>query len=110
MSELIVRMEMNGIPDCCGLCDPLFRVVCATKHDQTIDKMMLRVGRPSWCPIIGELPEQHGRLGDLDKLANMVNSARVNALLRGSNTDPYWLFGDMILQAKTIIPAERSET
>ena len=55
MSKLIVEMEINGIPDCCGLCDPLFTVVCATKHDQTIDKMMLRVGRPSWCPIKGEL-------------------------------------------------------
>lgn len=66
MSKLIVEMEMNGIPDCCGLCDPLFTVVCATKHDQTIDKMMLRAGRPSWCPIIGVLPEQHGDLVDAD--------------------------------------------
>lgn len=60
MSKLIVETEINGIPDCCGLCDPLFMVVCATKHDQTIDKMMLRVGRPSWCPIKSILPEQHG--------------------------------------------------
>lgn len=55
MRKLIVEMEINGIPDCCGLCDPLFMVVCATKHDQTIDKMMLRAGRPSWCPIKGEI-------------------------------------------------------
>lgn len=64
MSKLIVEMEMNGIPNCCGLCDPLFAAVCALKHDQTIDKMMLRVGRPSWCPIVGVLPETHGRLID----------------------------------------------
>lgn len=68
MSKLIIEMEMDGIPSCCGLCDPLFTVVCATKHDQTIDKMMLRVGRPSWCPICGVLPEEHGDLIDRDKL------------------------------------------
>lgn len=59
---------MNGIPDCCGLCDILFTVVCATKHDQTIDKMMLRVGRPSWCPIVGVLPDEHGDLVDRDEV------------------------------------------
>lgn len=75
MSKLIVEIEteMNGIPDCCGLCDPLFTVVCATRHDQTIDKMMLRVGRPTWCPIKGVLPDEHGDLIDRHKTAEELN-------------------------------------
>ena len=74
MSKLIVETEMDGIPNCCGLCDPLFAVVCATKHDQTIDKMMLRVGRPSWCPIKGELPDEHGDLIDRDAYLKLLES------------------------------------
>lgn len=73
MSKLIIEMEMDGIPSCCGLCDPLFTVVCATKHDQTIDKMMLRVGRPSWCPICGVLPDEHGDLIDRSALIEDIN-------------------------------------
>lgn len=87
MSKLIVEMEMNGIPDCCGLCDPLFKAVCAIKHDQTIDKMMLRVGRPSWCPIKGVLPDEHGRLID---------------------ADAYQYYGDLA-DEPTIVPSTRKE-
>lgn len=98
MSECVVRMEMNGVPDCCGLCDPLFAVVCATKHDQTIDKMMLRAGRPSWCPIICSLPEGHGRLVDADALLRDIEKYHVS-----EGKFQHWLE----LQP-TIVPAERS--
>jgi hypothetical protein len=30
------------------------------------------LGRPSWCPIIGALPEQHGRLVDADDVNNHI--------------------------------------
>lgn len=101
MSKLIVETEMNGIPECCGLCDPLFAAVCAIKHDYTIDKMMLRVGRPSWCPIKGVLPEHHGRLGDLDALPEFDPCGEYTA----------FHFINAIENAPTIVPAtERSET
>ena len=100
MSKLIVEMEMNGIPDCCGLCDPLFTVVCATKNDQTIDKMMLRVGRPSWCPIKGVLPEEHGDLIDRDALKKQC--------WQDDGFD-LWVSHTEIDQQPTVIAAERSE-
>lgn len=105
MSECVVRMEMNGVPDCCGLCDPLFAVVCATKHDQTIDKMMLRAGRPSWCPIICSLPEGHGRLVDVDAVFERARGRRENGDLMDVALE--------ICNAPIIVPAdtaERSET
>ena len=112
MSECVVRMEMpQGCWDCpCvngeyGYCQ-------ADKEERQIeDPVCARKsnGRPSWCPIICQLPEGHGRLGDLDRLAKMVNAARIEAMQKGFDTNPYWLLGDIIAQAKTIVPAERSE-
>ena len=106
--KLIVEMEMNGIPNCCGLCDPLFAVVCALKHDQTIDKMMLRVGRPSWCPICGVLPEEHCDLIDRDALKR----AFCNHCDGGDGdepcTEPCVDIG-LIETAPTVIAAERKD-
>lgn len=107
MSEVIVRMEM---PTACRWNEgektkrcPIaeWGGACAVTKlfEPSYDN------RPSWCPIIGELPEQHGRLGDLDRLAKMVNFARIEAMQKGSDTNPYWLLGDIIAQAKIIVPA-----
>lgn len=111
MSECVVRMEMNGVPDCCGLCDPLFAVVCATKHDQTIDKMMLRAGRPSWCPIICSLPEGHGRLVDeksvrwaIDDIVLEIANRTGRVEMTKDETMEY------INNLCTIVPAEGSKT
>lgn len=58
MSEVIVRIDtLNEAPQGCGQCDPLLMTVCAVKHEQPIEKMVLRVGRPDWCPILGVLPQ-----------------------------------------------------
>ena len=116
MSKLIVEMEMplncehcpmshwNKLNELTG-CDAV-----GGKRYVSDDDEFWRMARPSWCPIIGELPEQHGRLGDLDRLAKTVNCARIEAMQEGSDTNPYWLLGDIIAQAKTIVPAtERSE-
>ena len=107
MSECVVRMEMpKGCWDCpCvngeyGYCQ-------ADKEERQIEDPN---ERPSWCPIICQLPEGHGRLGDLDELAKMADAARIEAMQKGFDTNPYWLLGDIIAQAKTIVPAERSET
>lgn len=108
MPECVVRMEMPHD----GLCDLAFsfldRTCCTIEGNlcNYCDDGVI----PKWCPIICQLPEWHGRLGDLDRLANMVNGARIEAMQKGFDTNPYWLLGDIIAQAKTIVPAERSET
>ena len=65
--------------------------------------------RPPWCPIICQLPEGHGRLGDLDELQVKVNQARIRVMQDGKDTNPYWECGDIVCGQKTIVPAERSE-
>ena len=52
MSEVIVRMEMpKGCADC-PMADDDSRFCKAAK------KYIPMLGKPSWCPIIGELSEQ----------------------------------------------------
>lgn len=72
MSEVIVRMEM---PDWCpcelavdnnGWFSPCFAYDGIPSRDKEFDDCVENRKRPSWCPIIGELPEQHGRLVDAD--------------------------------------------
>lgn len=98
MSECVVRMEMPHD----GLCDLAFsfldRTCCTIEGDlcNYCDDGVI----PKWCPIICQLPEGHGRLGDLDELAAGCD-------------DPYWCrWLSEIEDAPTIVPAEaeRSET
>ena len=107
MSECVVRMER--VPKKCddGCWGALSGECPWCDH---IDGYVMAGNRPSWCPIICQLPEGHGRLGDLDELAKMADAARIEAMQKGFDTNPYWLLGDIIAQAKTIVPAERSET
>ena len=113
MSECVVRMEM---PKHCGECELQIWDIwpgsfkCAKTRTDIMSHMRNRT-KPNDCPIICQLPEGHGRLGDLDELAKMVNAARIEAMQKGFDTNPYWLLGDIIAQAKTIVPAEaeRSE-
>lgn len=77
MSEVVVRMEMptncwgcpNGQPDWIYSDDGALKLVCFcnicnTKEDNKWISET-ETERPSWCPIIGELPE-HGDLIDRD--------------------------------------------
>lgn len=70
MSEVIVRMEM---PDWCpcelaidnnGWFSPCFAYDGIPSRDKEFDDCIENRTRPSWCPILGVLPEQHGRLVD----------------------------------------------
>ena len=60
MSEVIVRMEMPNGCASCPMGDDEARFCKAAKE------YIPMLGKPSWCPIIGELPEQHGDLVDAD--------------------------------------------
>lgn len=105
--SVVVRMEMpKGCWDC-SCVNGEYGYCQADKEERQIEDPN---ERPSWCPIICQLPEGHGRLGDLDELAKMADAARIEAMQKGFDTNPYWLLGDIIAQAKTIVPAERSET
>lgn len=64
--------------------------------------------RPDWCPLI-EVPEPHGRLGDLDRLEQMFVDID-NATYSGfDGTEPFYSAEDaaqIIRLAPTVIPAE----
>ena len=66
-------------------------------------------GRPDWYPLI-EVPEPHGRLGDLDALAKQVeherfHSAHTDGLAKRHHVAEYGNFLKAISAAPTIIPA-----
>lgn len=104
MSECVVRMEMPQACPCdlADMSSPIFIPCFAydgipSRREEFIECVRQRK-RPSWCPIICQLPDGHGRLGDLDELAAGCD-------------DPYWCrWLSEIEDAPTIVPAERSET
>ena len=64
MSEVIVRMEMPKIPQNCGECKfhkPLYHTQYCVLEGKNCAPWKTR---KDWCPIVGVLPEQHGRLID----------------------------------------------
>ena len=104
MSECVVRMER--VPKNCddGCWGALSGECPWCDH---IDGYVMAGNRPPNCPIICQLPEGHGRLGDLDKLEGLANMVRIRVMQKGEDTNPYWECADLILQAPTIVPAER---
>lgn len=109
MSEVVVRMEM---PQHCGECNLYVNGWCyAITPDSPQEKEWYssHKERPPICPIICQLPEGHGRLGDLDELERKMNGARIRVMQDGQDTNPYWECGDIIASEKTIVPAERRE-
>lgn len=96
MSECVVRMAMPSKNKSCGMAFdfdgiwycPVKGRICRQPDNGEI---------PSWCPIICQLPEGHGRLGDLDELAAGCD-------------DPYWCrWLSEIEDAPTIVPADTAE-
>ncbi len=101
MSECVVRMEMPKGCWCCpfGHYDWIWgddgreKMVCFCCLDLESEEdghylLETELKRPSWCPILCQLPEGHGRLID---------------------ADAYDYPGDLKWEP-TIVPAERSET
>ena len=95
--SVVVRMEMPTSCEKCPACD-YEEGNCLLADDR--NTLPHNGKRRSWCPILCQLPEGHGRLGDLDELAAGCD-------------DPYWCrWLSEIEDAPTIVPAEaeRSET
>lgn len=106
--SVIVRMEM---PVCCADCPcciclngmkPAYCKAVMVDDDNIVDGFMWREtdpnNRPSWCPIVGELPEQHGDLIDRAWLLKFFDG--INDIIDE----------DDVKCAQTIVPAtERSD-
>lgn len=106
MSECVVRMEMPK-----NRCPVRFSIAAngyCPIEDRSGCGFDVTKERPDWCPIICVLPEGHGRLGDLDALADDVRSLwdyktvdgiTATTVLNQTLTD--------IRNCLTIVPAER---
>ena len=124
MSECVVRMEM---PQGCWCCpfghydwiwgdDEREKMVCFCCLDLESEEdghylLETELKRPSWCPIICQLPEGHGRLVDAELVKEILKP--VDSI---SHYEPEWTWGELhesncvaIDNAPTIVPAERRE-
>lgn len=111
MSECVVRMEM---PKNCYECE-----MRGERGFCPIGKLCVvgyRKQRHEDCPILCQLPEGHGRLGDLDALTRLMLERKQPLVGADSSKDRYryiqWLADfNAIKDAKVIVPteAERSE-
>lgn len=98
--SVIVRMEMPKGCASCPMVDDDARFCKAAKE------YIPMLGKPSWCPIAGELPEQHGRLIDASTVIGAVQDEEDNDV--PVTVDDYL---GLQIPVPTIVPAtERSET
>ena len=107
MSEVIVRMEMPSECEYCPMGDDDSRFCKAAKE------YIPTLGKPSWCPIVGELPEQHGDLINREYAIASACSG-LTRTLRTTEGEEKWIrvkeARESIKSAPIIVPAERSET
>lgn len=112
MSKLIVEMEMPKHCPCeladssTGWISPCFAFYGVPSRVKDFDDCIENRTRPSWCPIVGELPEQHGRIIDEAVFCeNVVKYSHQSTKTIGKALDATPTIIDM-----TPIVAERSET
>lgn len=109
MSKLIIEMEM---PKDCPMCPMAHynkldeftgcEVAAGKLFAATRDKAYAEsTCRPSWCPIKGVLPEQHGDLIDRDAL--------LKECYPDDEFDAHVIYADDIHKAKAVIAAERKD-
>ena len=119
MSECVVRMEMpNGCHDCklrnmVGNCPiPMFD----GQDEEKVWTLEECFQRPPWCPILCQLPEEHGRLVDEDELFYNMFVAEDGRVVPNYDCNnfpismPVKHVKQYILETPTIIPAERAKT
>ncbi|MBR2680556.1 MAG: hypothetical protein IKE23_07360 [Exiguobacterium sp.] len=108
MSKLIVEMEMPRFCAECPMCDNVYygddvrKSFCVVFDER---KEILTEDRPSWCPIKGVLPDEHGDLIDRDSL--MIEL--MDRGIEGVQTDDLAEFQQIVMDAKAVIAAERKD-
>ena len=103
MSECVVRMEM---PKCCLDCPCINGEYGYCQADEEVRQIGDPGGRPSWCPIICALPENHGRLVDADAIIAVMDKCAETP--EDSVAKLCYSYTSRILkEALTIVPAER---
>ena len=92
------------LPPSCYFCpmtnDGLYLCKANNPYKQLEDDCEER--RPNWCPLI-EIPEPHGRLGDLDALPWYL----ANTSVKYATYEDWEMLCDAIATAPTIIPASK---
>jgi hypothetical protein len=111
MSECVVRMEM---PQNCGECRFRSDGWCygIREFDPQPGPLDFEK-RPSWCPIICQLPEGHGDLIDREYAIATACSGLIRTLPTTEGGEDWIRVGEVresIKSAPAIVPAERSET
>ena len=102
MADILIRgMEMpNNVFDC-----PLNSFgTCNLAQDETHCDCM-RDSRPEWCPLI-PLPAGHGRLGDLDRLFEVIGQDADRWIVDEVSMIETDDVLDAIQKAPTLVPAE----
>ena len=74
MSECVVRMEMPKSCETCPACD-YEEGNCLLADDR--NTLPHNGKRRSWCPIVCALPENHGRLVDVDMVEKMLEDVQI---------------------------------
>lgn len=110
MSKLIVEMEM---PTRCGACKcrhvefdiDRVAVFCGIKDNEYVEDAD---SIPSWCPIVGVLPDEHGDLIDRDEVYKQIQ------MWKSTATDTITLcflyhIEKLLVHARPIIAAERKD-
>lgn len=103
MSLLIKNMKM---PTGCASCD-FWRLLESdnTPYCQRTMHMIRKMAeRPEWCPILLELPEDHGPLIDVTKIDFVMFTNEDSTYRCGWNNG----VRSVMQHADTVIPAERS--
>ena len=98
MSVIVKGMEM---PNKCCECNIRYEMFCPLLHRFIADE-----GRRHNCPL-GEVPEQHGRLGDLDAVAKQIDYiANLDWNKQVGASGGMLAALEVVEDAPTIIPAE----
>ena len=99
--SVVLKMDMPITCSSCrfqdvGLC---YAVGDHPSEAEYIPYELLDKAKPEWCPIIGEIPDSHGRLVDADAL--IVNKFK--------NPISYNAFTNLINRQMTVVKAEGDE-
>lgn len=96
---LVYKGEM---PSCCAVCCDCNSAEDGNFCNRTGNRLRndWQLYRPLNCPIIGELPDKHGRIVDLDKVLNwLINEDRRFSMAMSAKIDNALKNAPVILEA-----------